>query len=42
MQAVARDSTARLDSFGYRRYCLQKFARILKAPPWGFLKERLK
>ena len=42
MQALMSDSTARLDSFGYRGYCLQKFARILKAPPGVFLKERLK
>ena len=42
MQALAGDSTARLDSFGYRRYCLQKFARILKSPRRIFLKEFLK
>ena len=42
MQVLAGDSTARLDSFGYRRYCLQKFARTLKAPPGVFLKELLK
>jgi hypothetical protein len=40
MQAVAGNSTARLESCGYRRYCLQKFARILKTPPGVFLKER--
>jgi hypothetical protein len=42
MQVVASDSTARHDSSGYRRYCLQKIARILEAPPRVFLKERLK
>ena len=42
MQAVASDSTARLDSSGYRRYRLQKFARILKALPGILLKERFK
>jgi hypothetical protein len=40
--AVAGDSTACLDPCGYRRYCLSKFAWILKPPPGVFFKERLK
>ncbi len=42
MQAVAGDSSPRLDSSGYRRYCLQKFARILETPCRVLLKEFLK
>jgi hypothetical protein len=42
MQGLWGDSAPRLDSCGYRRYCLQKFAWILKAPPGVFLKERRK
>jgi hypothetical protein len=42
MQALASDSAPRLDSSGYGRYCLQKFARILEPLPGVFLKERLK
>src|SRR6516165_3182606 len=42
MQTLASDSTARLDSSGYRRYCDQKFARTLEALPRGFLKEHFK
>src|SRR6516162_8954961 len=42
MQTLASDSTARLDSSGYRRYCVQKFARTLKALPGVFLKEHFK
>jgi hypothetical protein len=42
MQALAGDSTARIDSSGYRWYCPQKLARILKATPGVFLKEHFK
>ena len=42
MQALASDSSPRLDLYGYRRYRLQKFARVLKTMPGVFFEEHLK
>jgi hypothetical protein len=42
MQALTGDFAARLDSPGYRRYCLRKFAGVLEALRRVFFKECLK
>src|SRR5271165_5203605 len=42
LQALTSDSPPCVDSAGYRRYRLQKFARVLKAPRRVFIEEHLK
>src|ERR1700731_3487453 len=42
LQALTSDSTPCVDSAGYRRYRLQKFGRVLKAPRRVFIEEHLK
>src|SRR5208282_276634 len=39
LQALTSDSTPCIDSACYRRHRLQKFGRVLKAPPGVFLEE---
>src|SRR5271166_6725585 len=41
-EALTSDSTPCVDSACYRRYRLQKFGRVLKAPPGVFLEEHVK
>src|SRR6516164_7797765 len=42
LQGLTSDSKPCVDGACYRRYRLEKFARILKAPPGIFLKEHFK
>ena len=42
MQILTSDSAPRVDSSGYRRYRLQEFGRILKAPRRVLFQQHLK